>query len=187
MKKLEEKKEAFSEANFVDNRGRNENRGRNKGRDKSRGRSKSRPKFVCYYCGKPCHKKFDCRYYKRYQKAGKVIQDQIEHKKERKNTTTVVAKDDNDVFLIGEENYLNLADDDCTWIVDSGAAFHVTPHQHFFLSYQGGDFGNVKMGNQVSSKIVGIGDVTLITNTGFKPMLKDVRHVPDMRLNLISA
>ena len=50
----------FSEANFVDNRDRNENRGRNKGRDKSRGRSKSRPKFVCYYCSKPGHKKSDC-------------------------------------------------------------------------------------------------------------------------------
>ena len=32
--------------------------------------------------------------------------------KEDKNTTVVVAKDDNDVFLIGEENYLNLAVDD---------------------------------------------------------------------------
>ena len=43
------------------------------------------------------------------------------------------------------------------------------------------------MGNQVSSKIIGIGDITLITNTGCKLELKDVIHVPDMRLNLISA
>ena len=107
------KERGFSEANFVDNRGRNENRGRNKGHDKSRGRSKSHPKFVCYYCGKLDHKKSDCRYYKRDQKARKVIQDQIEHKREDKKTTTAV-KDDNDVFLIGEENYLNLVDDDYT-------------------------------------------------------------------------
>jgi len=86
-----------SEANFVDNHGRNENRGRNKGCDKSRRRSKSRPKFACYYCGKPDHKKSDYRYYKRDQKAGKVVQDQIKHKKEDKNTATAVAKDDNDV------------------------------------------------------------------------------------------
>ena len=51
-----------SEANFVDNRSRNENYGRNKGRDKSRGRPKSRHKFICYYCGKPGYKKFDYRY-----------------------------------------------------------------------------------------------------------------------------
>jgi len=47
------------------------------------------------------------------------------------------------VFLIEEENYLNLAYDDCSWIVDSLAASHVTPHEHFFSSYQGGDFGKV--------------------------------------------
>jgi len=63
----------------------------------------------------------------------------------------------------------------------------VTPYEHFFSSYQSGDFGNVKMGNQVLSKIISIGDITLITNTRCKLMLKDVRHVPDLRLNLISA
>ena len=91
------------------------------------------------------------------------------------------------MFLIGEENYHNLADNDYSWIVDSGVTFHVTPYEHFFSSYQSGDFGNVKMGNQVSSKIVGIGDITLITNTGCKLILKDVRLVPDMHLNLVST
>ena len=132
------------EVNFVNNHNKNENCGRNKGRDKSRGISKSRPKFVCYYCSKRGHKKSYCQYYKRDQKAGKVKLDQIERKKEDKSTTAVVAKEDNDVFLIGEENYLNLADDDCSWIVDSGAAFHVTLHEHLFSSYQGCVFDNVK-------------------------------------------
>jgi len=43
------------------------------------------------------------------------------------------------------------------------------------------------MENQVSSKIVGIGDITMTTNTGCKLVLKDVRHVPNIRLNLISV
>ena len=60
-----------------------------------------------------------------------------------------------EIFLIGEDNYLNVACDDSTWIVDSGASFHVTPHKEFFSSYTCGDFGTVKMGNHVSSKIVG--------------------------------
>jgi len=61
-------------------------------------------------------------------------------------------------------------------------------HMNIFLSsYRGGDFGKVKMENQVSSEIVGIGDITLITNTGCKLMLKDTRHVSDMCLNLISV
>ena len=49
-----------SEANVIENRGRNERRGRNNGRGRSMGRSKSRSKLVYYYCGKPDHKKSDC-------------------------------------------------------------------------------------------------------------------------------
>ena len=45
--------------------------------------------------------------------AEKVKPDQIEHKKEDKSTTVVAAADENDVFFIGEQNYLNLAYDDC--------------------------------------------------------------------------
>ena len=45
----------------------------------------------------------------------------------------------------------------------------------------------MKMGNHVTSKIVGIGEVTLISENGNKLVLKEVRHVPEMRLNLISA
>ena len=50
-----------------------------------------------------------------------------------------------------------------------------------------GDFGNVQMGNQRRSKIFGKGDVILTSNTGCKIVLNDVRHVPNMRLNLIST
>lgn len=43
------------------------------------------------------------------------------------------------------------------------------------------------MGNDKLSKIVGRGKVCLETNMGCLLVLKDVRHVPDMRLNLIST
>nr|KYP63123.1 Retrovirus-related Pol polyprotein from transposon TNT 1-94 [Cajanus cajan] len=42
------------------------------------------------------------------------------------------------------------------------------------------------MENQDKSKIVGIGDIILTTSIGCRLVLKDVRHVPAMRLNLIS-
>ena len=54
-------------------------------------------------------------------------------------------------------------------------------------SSQGGNFGKVKIRNQVSSKIIGIGDITLTTNIGCKLILNDVRHVLDMHFNLIST
>ena len=75
----------------------------------------------------------------------------------------------------------------CNWVIDSGASFHVTFHSDFFASYKTGDFGNVRMGNSGVSKIVGIRDVLLETNIGNKLVLKDVRHVPDIRFNLIST
>ena len=43
------------------------------------------------------------------------------------------------------------------------------------------------MGNEGACRIVGIGDVCLTTSTGCKLLLIDVRHVPEVRLNLISA
>jgi len=43
------------------------------------------------------------------------------------------------------------------------------------------------MGNEGISKIVGKGDVCLKTGLGFTLVLKDVRHVPDIHLNLIST
>jgi len=73
------------------------------------------------------------------QKIGIVKPDQIDSKKKEDKSTMVIAADlDDDVFLIGEDNYLNDACDDCSWIVDSGASFHVSPHGGFFSTYQNG-------------------------------------------------
>ena len=43
------------------------------------------------------------------------------------------------------------------------------------------------MGNTSYSKIAGIGEICLKTNVGCTLVLKDVRHVPDLRMNLISG
>ena len=43
------------------------------------------------------------------------------------------------------------------------------------------------MGNDGSCKIAGIGDIHLHSSTGCQLILKNVRHVPDVRLNLIST
>ena len=45
----------------------------------------------------------------------------------------------------------------------------------------------MKMGNSSYSKIVGIGDVCIETNVDSTMMLKDVRHVPDLRMNVFST
>ena len=74
-----------------------------------------------------------------------------------------------------------------SWAIDSGASCHVTSRRDFFTSYTSGDFGDVKMGNSGISKVVGVGEVCLKFDTGMELFLHDVKHVPDMRMNLIST
>ncbi|GJV38920.1 putative RNA-directed DNA polymerase [Tanacetum coccineum] len=49
------------------------------------------------------------------------------------------------------------------------------------------DFGVVKMGNTGLSRIAGIGDICLKFDTGMELVLHNVKHVSDMRLNIIST
>ena len=71
-------------------------------------------------------------------------------------------------------------------MIDSVASYHVTPRKELFTSYKVGNFGRVKMGNDSYADIVRIGDIFVRANTGYTLILKDVRHVLDIRLNLIS-
>ncbi|RDX88079.1 hypothetical protein CR513_30373, partial [Mucuna pruriens] len=48
-----------------------------------------------------------------------------------------------------------------------------------------GDFGVLKMGNDGVTKVIGVGDVCLQTNTGMQLWLRGVKHAPDVRFNLI--
>ncbi|URD75525.1 hypothetical protein MUK42_34393 [Musa troglodytarum] len=76
---------------------------------------------------------------------------------------------------------------DLEWIIDTGASYHATPRREFFTTYRSGNFGVVKMGNHGTTDIIGMGDIHIKTNLGCKLVLKDVRHVVDLRLNLISV
>ena len=71
-------------------------------------------------------------------------------------------------------------------MIESGASFHITPSRECFSSYITGDYGCVKMGDNGACKIADIGSVCLTTSSGCRLILRDVRHVPDIRLNLIS-
>ena len=72
-------------------------------------------------------------------------------------------------------------------MIDLGTLFHVTAHCHYFISYVNSDYGHVRMGNKGASKIVGIRDISLKNSIDCKFLLKDVKHVQDIHLNLIST
>ena len=91
------------------------------------------------------------------------------------------------MVLCDGEQCLHATDSEIEWVVDTGASFHVTPRRDLFSTYVAGDHGSVKMGNASSSVIHGIGDVCIKTALGYTLTLKEVRHVPDLRLNLMSC
>ncbi|BFG34854.1 hypothetical protein CerSpe_211280 [Prunus speciosa] len=121
----------------------------------------------------------ECRLFKREQDRG--------NEKSDARHTTVTTSGGNEVIILYGDGFVNFSSQETYWIVDSSASFHVTSRRDFFTSYTNEDFGNVRMRNYKLSKIVGRGDISLETNTSCHLVLKDVRHVLDMLLNLIST
>lgn len=103
----------------------------------------------------------------------------------------------------GECNHVG--DPSIEWIIDTSATYHCVPRRQLFTTYRGGDFGNTKMGNKSVSQIVGIGDFgdtkirnksvsqivgigefVVQSNTGCILTLKDMRHIANLRMNLLA-
>ena len=138
---------------------------------------------MCFHCGKPGHFQKDCRHLKK----DKGVRNNAEPRKiPNDRNTSAIATSNEELLFICEQTSVNLASGECTWVIDSGASYHITPSREYFSTYIVGDHGYVKMGDSGECKITGIGSVCLTTSTGCRLILKDVRHVPDIRLNLIS-
>ena len=60
------------------------------------------------------------------------------------------------------------------------------PNRKWFSTYQSLDGGTVLMGNDHACKTVGLGTIRVKMHDGTIITLKDVRHIPDLRKNLIS-
>jgi len=72
-------------------------------------------------------------------------------------------------------------------VINSGTTIHATSRKEFFSSYTLGNIGVVKMGNNKLSKTIGKGDIILMMENGITLVLRDVRHVANIRMNLISV
>ena len=166
-------------------RGRDEQRIGGQGRNKSKTRSKSRFKRpgVCHYCKKPGHWKNECR----------LLQSKKE--KEQKNKGTI---SDSASVAVSSADHSSVADDAVftaacsisqpdTWIVDSGASFHMTPHKEWFTSFRSCDGGSVLLGDDAICKVQGIGIVQIKSHANTVVTLDDVRYVPQLKRNLLSV
>jgi transposase InsO family protein len=210
-RKIAEKGNASSSSDLLvtESRGRSQSRGPRKGAAKSR--SKSRGKYAdyeCHHCHKKGHLKWQCRKWKKEKKKGK--QQAQKHDSDSDSDAGQISSVAEDiVVVIDAENEANLCHscstvekiaiasdgaavnhvngDEIVWIPDSGATIHATSHREYFTNYTPGDYGVVKMGNNDRAAIIGSGDVHLVTANGAKLVLKSVKHVETLRLNIISV
>ncbi|GJS33328.1 retrovirus-related pol polyprotein from transposon TNT 1-94 [Tanacetum coccineum] len=178
-----------SDVLVTERRGRSQSRGpSNRGNHRS---SSSKGKFAdveCYHCHKKGHTMKFCRQLKKENKKKNYNNQKNKHKKDDDgDDNTEVNTTTDEFFVCYDYDMVNLANDDSSWILNSGATCHVATRKDYYSSYTPGDFGVVRMGNTRLSRIAGIGDICLKFDTGMELVLHNVKHVPDMRLNIIST
>ncbi|KAG6706623.1 hypothetical protein I3842_07G230600 [Carya illinoinensis] len=159
----------LSSALNVDSRGRSHDRNSNRGRSKSkyRGKSKLRPgqQATCWNCGKAGHIKKNCK----------------NPKKTKNDSANVVTEEVHDALLLAVHSPVD------DWILDSGASFHTSSHRELMRNYVAGNFGNVYLADGEALNVVGMGDIDIALPDKNKWTLQKVRHIPELKKNLISV
>jgi len=137
-----------------EDRGRKKDRGKTAsghGRSQSKNRSEGTFEFKCYRCHEPGHMKKDCPK-KKKGKAG-------ERKDGSSSSANLVEQDSDDGDMLSvSATSDHLAD---SWILDSACSFHVTPNREWFDTYRSVNCGNVRMGNDASCEVIGIGTIKI--------------------------
>ena len=148
-------------------RGRGQGRGHHRGTGRGRRRSQSRGRtFRCFYCDQEGHIKRDCPKYKAQNQSSE-------------EATAVMAVDESEVLLAAS------VDGKSEWVLDSGSAYHLCRDREVFSTYAACE-GRVRMANNTASRVVGKGSVRFRMADGRSVTLTEVRHVPNLRKNLIS-
>ena len=81
---------------------------------------------------------------------------------------------------------VSLSEPNFEWVLDSGCTYHMCPNQDWFHSNNKIDGGQVLLGNNKACKVVGTGNVRIKLSYGTIKVLIDVRHVFELKRNLIS-
>jgi uncharacterized C2H2 Zn-finger protein len=147
------------------------------GISKSTGRSKSLGKYLrkCWKCGKTYHYKKDYKSKKVDKPKGSDSTSSTEVK-----TST---EEGGDVYLSSTGTHANCD----AWLIDSGASYHMTPHREWFCEYEKYDGGDVFLGDESTSKIMGRRRVKLLLKDGWIRTLFGVLHITKLARSLISV
>uniref|UniRef100_A0A2N9EUG1 Retrovirus-related Pol polyprotein from transposon TNT 1-94 n=1 Tax=Fagus sylvatica TaxID=28930 RepID=A0A2N9EUG1_FAGSY len=120
----------------------------------------------CWNCGKTGHIRKNCWELK---------------KKNENDSANVVTEEVHDALLLSVDSPIE------SWVLDSGASFHTTAHREIIQNYVAGDFGKVYLADDEALDVVGMGDVRITLPNGSVWLLQKVRHVPELKRNLISV
>ena len=155
--------------------------------------SKGKPKPRCHHCGRLGHIKRFCRDLR--------VKEGQKERKEKSGTSqkaaTLVTQEDSDseksvLISISDHALSASSNEQCTWIIDSGATCHMCHDRKSFTTlYQLQEAINVMLGDRRMLTAVGKGKVALnmiLPNGGSKLCtVHDVLYVPKLSYNLISV
>ncbi|KAJ0714724.1 putative RNA-directed DNA polymerase [Helianthus annuus] len=152
----------------TEGRGRRKDRGNNRGRSKSRNRGRSKPRkdINCWNCKENGHFRSQCP-------NPPIVRDQKQ--------VNITSEDSDDALICCVEDTAE------SRVMDSGASFHATPTSKNMKNLRTGNFGKVRLANNHTLAITGIGDIELRTSLGTTWILKDVRVIPGLKKMLISV
>jgi hypothetical protein len=86
-----------------------------------------------------------------------------------------------DVYLASSSAHV----DHEAWMVNSGASFHINPHREWFCEYEMYDGGDVFLGDDSTTKIMGRGKFKLNLLYGRIITLPSILHILGFSINLI--
>jgi hypothetical protein len=121
------------------------------------------------------------------QKKGHFKWDCPEWKKEKEessksvNVVAVDSESDSDILSVSSST----VDLNNSWLLDFACSFHVTPHRSWFDTYRLVNCSSVRMGNDASCKVIGIGTIKIKMFDNVVRTLGEVKHVLEMKKNLI--
>ena len=72
------------------------------------------------------------------------------------------------------------------WILDSACSHHYIPNRSWFTTYIKMDEGSVTLGDDHPCRVAGIESIQMKMFDGMVRMLTNVKHVPDLKKNLMS-
>src|SRR5712675_442660 len=149
----------------------------------SSNKKKDHTNLTCHYCNKKGHIKPDCRKKKKDEKDKKEKENALGNKA----ANTHVAIHSASIEEINNDLNVSLyAAQKDTWMIDSGATHHITPHASDFSSYSKIK-GAVRLGDKSTVAQEGVGSVTIKTSEGYMITLSNVLHVPMINTCFISV